>query len=293
MLFDLRSGRRRRVIQVVFGALAVLFAVSFVGFGVGSEIGGGGFTEIFTGDGTDENPQEDDIKDAEKALEENPADTAALAELVTLHYQSSNQQVEIVDEETQETRLTSDGVESLQQGADAWNRLVKVSKGAPIDSSTAIIAVQLFSALANDSLNKAASESGQTALDAADDYLANYKSAAEAQKIAASDGKNSQQLGQVAVYFFLAGEYEAGDQAAQTALASVPPAQRAKIQKQLDAAEKQARQINDQIESFRKQLAKASAGAPGGGAAAGENPLGDLGGGGLSGGGLGGGLTSP
>jgi hypothetical protein len=54
MLFDLQSGRRRRVIQVVFGALAVIFAVSFVFFGIGSEVGGGFADSLNLGGGSDD-----------------------------------------------------------------------------------------------------------------------------------------------------------------------------------------------------------------------------------------------
>jgi hypothetical protein len=285
MLFDLQSGRRRRFIQVVFGALAVLFAVSFVFFGIGSEVGGG-FGDLI-GQGTPDNPQEDEIEDAEKALETNPADAAALAELVTLHYQASNTQREVIDDTTGETRLTSEGEDSLEQGADAWNRLVKVSNGAP-DTGTATIAVQLFSTLAREELVKAAEGSGEEALASADNSLANYVSAAEAQKIAAGPNGNPQQLAQVAVYYFLGADYAAAEEAAKVAIAAAPAGQRAKLQKSIDANEKQARQINDQIEAFRKQLAKITAGAPGAGGE--ENPLSDLGGGGLSGGS---GLTTP
>ena len=42
MLFDLQSGKRRRVVQVVFGVLALIFAISFVGFGIGSGAGSAG-----------------------------------------------------------------------------------------------------------------------------------------------------------------------------------------------------------------------------------------------------------
>src|SRR5512134_1147404 len=117
MLFDLQSGKRRRVVQVVFGSLAVIFAVSFVFFGVGSEVGSG-LSDIWgSGGGGDENPFDEDINDAEDRLAVNPADTAALAELVGLRYQAGTRLLE-VDTETGTTALTSDAEEEFQRGAD-------------------------------------------------------------------------------------------------------------------------------------------------------------------------------
>jgi hypothetical protein len=50
MLFDLTGRGRRRTVRIVYTGLALLFAVSFVGFGVGTS-GGGGFIEALFGKG--------------------------------------------------------------------------------------------------------------------------------------------------------------------------------------------------------------------------------------------------
>ena len=50
MLFDIGSGRKKRVVQVIYAMLALLFLVGFVGFGIGGEIGSGGIADIFTDD---------------------------------------------------------------------------------------------------------------------------------------------------------------------------------------------------------------------------------------------------
>ena len=49
MIFDLKSGKRRRVVQVVFGVLAFIFFISFVGFGIGSGSAGGIFDALGIG----------------------------------------------------------------------------------------------------------------------------------------------------------------------------------------------------------------------------------------------------
>lgn len=279
MLFDLQSGKRRRVVQVVFGALAVLFAVSFVFFGVGSETGGG-IGDIFgSGGGGDENPQEDEINAAEDRLATNPNDTQALSELVTLHYQAGTQKLEI-DTSTGSAALTPEAEEELQQGADAWDRYVKLSK-QNVDPSTALLAVQTFTTLGQLQLQRAAGASGEGALADADDALANFKDAGNAQLVVAAKG-NPVELVQAAEYFYFGGDVAAGDQAAQQALAEATGKEREQLQTRIDSTKKQTAQLNQQIEDYRKQLAQATPGATGGG----DTPLGDLGAGGLGGGSL-------
>jgi hypothetical protein len=91
VLFDLQSPRRRRVVRVVFGGLALVFAISFVFLGVGT--GGGGFSlsDLFGGGGGSSSTAFDaDIKTAEAQVAANPSDTTALGNLVRLHYSAAN-----------------------------------------------------------------------------------------------------------------------------------------------------------------------------------------------------------
>ena len=81
MLFDLSSPRRKNVVRVVYGALALLFAGGFIFFGIGSEGGGGGLFDGIFGDGgggSTAEQFEQQIEDAEKKLETDPADQRAL-----------------------------------------------------------------------------------------------------------------------------------------------------------------------------------------------------------------------
>jgi hypothetical protein len=273
MLFDLQSGKRRRVVQVVFGALAVIFAVSFVFFGVGSEGGFNPFSDSGGGGGDPGEAFEDDINAQEELIATNPNNTAALAELVTLYYQSGTNKLEI-DETTGQASLTPEAEEDLQKGADAWDRYAKVNQANP-DSSTALIAVQTFATLGQALLSQAGGSAGQAALTDADAALANFKSAGQAQLIVAGEG-NPTELVQAAEFFYFGGDVAAGDQAAQQALNAATGKQRKQLQQRIDATKQQTAQLNKQIEDYRKQLASAGAGA---GATGGETPLGDLGGG--------------
>ncbi len=285
MLFDLRSPKRRRFIQVTFGTLAAVFAISFVFFGVGSEVQGG-FADIFTSGGGDTG-QEDAIEDAEERLETNPNDAAALAELVQARFQSGTSRIEI-DEETGEQRITSEAEQDLLAAADAWDRYLKLT-GNQADPSTALLAVQTFATLAQGKLSEAAGGTGPEALTDAEASLANWKGAADAQRVVASQRGDADSFSTLATLLFSAGEFEQGRRAADRAVAAAKGNQGTQIRRQLDQAEQQARQITAAIADFRQQLAQAGAGAPGG-----ENPLSEVGGGGLSGGGLGGGgLSTP
>jgi hypothetical protein len=282
MLFDLQSGKRRRVVQVVFGFLAVIFAVSFVFFGVGSEAGFNPFADGGGGDADD--PFKDDIENAQEALATNPRDTAALSELVELHFQSGGR---LIEPTATGFNLPTDAEEEFIRAADAWDQLVKVTKGQNVDSGTALIAVQTFATMGQGLITKASEQTGQAALDDADDALAAFRNAGEAQLLVAKE-PDARQLVQAADYFYLGGDTKAGDAAAQRAVAAAEGKEKQQVQKAVDSSKRRGEQLNKQIEDFRKSLEKATPGAEGGG-------LGDLGGDlGTGGGGLGGsGLTTP
>ena len=96
MLFDLSSPRRKNVVRVVYGGLAVLFAGGFIFFGIGCESGGGGlFDGIFgDGDGGDRRAVRAADRGRRAALETNPADEKALATLAEYRYLSGQAQLE-------------------------------------------------------------------------------------------------------------------------------------------------------------------------------------------------------
>jgi len=278
MLFDLRSPHRRNLIRVVYAFLAVLMGGGLILFGIGGA-GGGLFSDVGGGGGGGGgNPFEDDISNAEAKLQQNPQDPAALAQLVQLHYQAGNQQV---DENGQ---LTSDGEEQLLQGADAWAKYLKLSGGNPAPTPT-LLAVQTLARLAQDQLGKAQSASTLSdSLSKATSSTANWSAAAEAQRLLLE--KQVQQQGStgyqnLATFLYAAGDVQGGDQAAQQALQQVQASERSTIKANLDSIKKQAAKINAAIVQLEKQQTQTQQ------ATGGANPLETLGGGGLStGGGL-------
>ncbi len=262
MLFDLQSPRRRRVVQVVFGSLAALFAISFVGFGIGSSGTGGIFDALglTNSSGPAATSFDDQISDAENKIEQNPRDQQALLELVTLELQAGNSQLDI-DQTTGQPSVTSDAEDHFNAAADAWDRYLKLDPAKP-DSGAALQMSGAFFLLA---------QSATTATEA----QLQVANAAQAQRVAAEQNPSTGNLNQLALYLYFAGRFAEGDRAAAEAVAKAPAPQRNGLRTQLEQLKKQAKQLEQSV----KQEAK--------GAAQGGNPL-EQGGGALSGGGLGG-----
>ena len=279
MLFDLQSPRRRRVIRVTFGALAAIFAISFVFLGVGTGGGGFSFSDLFGGgsSGSTANAFDDDIKTAEQQIAVNPADTAAFARLVQLQYSAANANTD------SNGAPTSEGEQHLQEAADAWNKYVKVSKGNP-NPSTAVYALNTFDLLAR--LNFAQARSDTSTADALTDVTAavdSWKTAAQAQQIlidAQPNKATSNVYANLAQYLYLAGETQAGDQAVAKAKQG-KGSDASTLDQQFSSIKQLGQQLQTAIQQLTKQQQKSQGGAPGAAGAGGGNPLNGLGTGGL------------
>jgi hypothetical protein len=282
VLFDLQSPRRRRVIRVTFGALAAIFAISFVFLGVGTGGGGFSFSDLFGGGSSSStaNAFDDDIKTAQEQIAVNPADTAALARLVQLQYSAANANTD------SNGAPTSEGEQHLQEAADAWNKYVKVSKGNP-NSSTAVYALNTFDLLAR--LNFAKARSDTSTADALTDVTAavdSWKTAAQAQQIlidAQPNKATSNVYANLAQYLYLSGETQAGDQAVAKAKQG-KGSDASTLDQQFTSIKQLGQQLQTAIQQLTKQQQKSQGGAGAGAGSApggGGNPLSGLGTGGL------------
>lgn len=282
MLFDLQSPGRRNVIRVVYALLAVLLGGGLIFFGIGGS-GGGLLSDAGGGGGGDGgNPFEDQISDAEARLQQNPQDTAALAELVQLHYQAGSNQIE-VDQDSGAQSLTEEGEQQLQQSADSWDRYLKLTEkgGQPPATGVSSIAVQTFSVLADASFSQAlSSTSGTDALDSVNDAVTSWTDAAEAQRILADAQPAGQAYANLAFFLYRSGDIAGGDQAAAQAVQEAAPNERASIGQQLKQTKTQGEQLTQAIAQLEKQQQQTTQAT---GGASGANPLEGLGGGGLSG----------
>jgi hypothetical protein len=277
VLFDLQSPGRRRVIRVVYGLLAGIMFVGFVGFGIGTA-GNGPLSDLFGGSSGSSSSSAfaDQISAQEKVLAANPTDANALAQLVQLHYSQGNSDVD------SNGQLTSDGVQEMQLSADAWTKYVKASKGN-IANGPALYALQTFDRLGSTEFQQArSSTSTSEALDNVNAAIADWKSAAQAQQILIQKQPSSSAYARLASYLYLSAQTQAGDQAAAQAK-SKAGAQASSIDSQLKPIQQLGGQLAAAVKSLEKQQKQTQAAGGGG-----SNPLGGVGGG-LSPGGLSGG----
>src|SRR5579883_88981 len=123
MLFDLRARGRRRVVQVVYVGLALLFLVGFIGFGVGVGGGGGGLFEGIFGnkEGSAGAGYAKQVASAEARVHKHPGEAAAWSALIEARFHEAGGS-EFYDEEKQQ--FTSKGKELLSKIAGEWNRYI-------------------------------------------------------------------------------------------------------------------------------------------------------------------------
>ena len=248
MLFDLKTGKRRRVVQILFGSLAFIFFISFVGFGIGSDATGGIFDAIgLGGSGTSTgDPQFDErIEATEERLEANPKDERALLELAEVRYQAGQFELE-QDPETGQAVLTDESRTQFEQALDAWERYLALEPKEP-KADTAALVTQAYV------------------------QLGDAEGAAGAQRIVAEDNPSGGTLANLAFYLYASGEIPEGDEAAARAVQAAEPSQAKALEKQLDQIAEQARTLQEQAE---KQAEQGDEGAP-----PLEDPFGGLGGG--------------
>lgn len=275
------------MVRVVFGGLAVIFAISFVFLGVGTGGGGFSFSSLFGGGGGSASTAFDsDISAAQAKVAVNPNDTVALGNLVRLHYSAAN------STSSSNGAPSSDGVQHLREAADAWNKYVKASKGN-LSPGVAVYALNVFDLLARIDFSQARTDTSTTqALTDVNAAVDDWKSAAQAVQVRIDkqpNSANSNTYLTLAQYLYLAGDTQGGDQAAAQAK-KAKGANPSQVQSQLNQFKQLGQQLQAAIKQLNKQQQTSSGGgATGGGAtggtSGGANPLNGLGTGGLSGGG--------
>jgi hypothetical protein len=255
MLFDLSSGKRRRVIQVVYATLAILMGGSLVFFGIGSDAPGGLLDAVGLGsnsdDGGGDSQYDEQIANAEEKLQTDPQNAAALLNLTRYKILNGSSQVETDPNTGQITGLPPEAQTELEQGVDAWQRYLDTKPASP-DASVATNAIQAYTLL-NDA-----------------------EGAADAQRIIAEDQNSSAAYGQLAYFLYFDFQFKEGDAAAAQAIELAEDSERAQLEKQMAQLE----------ETFRKQQKRVEEASEQGGQEAGEqqltDPFGSLGGSGVA-----------
>lgn len=228
MLFDVK-GKRKRLIQVTYVMLAVLFGGSLVLFGTGSGVQGGLFDAITGGGGGDDNSVfTDQYNSAQKKARVNPKNEQAQLAVVRAAFNLAAS-TEGSDQST--GALTSTGQQAITAAAAAWERYLKLKPKKP-DGGTAQFAGLAYAALQD------------------------YDSAVKAQAVAAKDRPSANTYFQLADFAYRAGDERKGDQAAAEAVRKTPADQRNTVRDLISRAKKQGKQTAKQIADAKKQARK-------------------------------------
>ncbi len=253
MVFDTR-GRRKHVVRVVYGILALLMGASlFLVVGpvsIGNLLGGSSSSSA-------SKVLDEQAERTEAKLRRDPTDEALLLSLARTRITAGNSLTE-VNPESGATVFTIEGQQELRQGVEAWNRYLKQAKEP--SPAVALLVSRAYFGLA---------EGGSRSLEEAQ---VNVEKAAAAQRIAAEAQPTVNSLTTLAIYEYYSGNFAGGDKATKEAKAKVAGASEAKeIGKQMaefrkrgEAFQKQKKEVAKQEGSQRKEAL--------------ENPLGGLGG---------------
>jgi tetratricopeptide (TPR) repeat protein len=265
MLFDLRGGRRRNVVKVVYAVLAILMGTSLfltVGpFSIGELFNSG------SSSGDAAKPYEEQAERIEAKLKKTPQDPDLLLSLTRAQINAGNAQATV--EPNGERVFTPDGLQEYQKAYQSWSEYLKATD-EPNSGLALVVAPMLFQL----------AEFSRTYPEAS----TRVQSATEAQEIVVDQRPNVNSFTVLASYVYFTGDYDAAEKARAEAkkVAGSKP-EREAIDRQLDAYKKSADRY---LKAKKKaEAAEKAARAGGGGNAAPEsleNPLSpSLGGGGL------------
>jgi tetratricopeptide (TPR) repeat protein len=219
MLFDLKSGKRRRFIQVVFGFLAFIFFISFVGFGIGGDVSGGIFDAIGlggnNGSGSASTQYQQQIDDAEDEVAQNPKDSRALLDLTRYRYLAGQEEL---DTSGEVPTPTEDARAHWNAALDAWDSYLKTKPKKP---DTFVTGQMLF-------VHQVFNDAG---------------GAAETQQLLLDQNPNANGYADLAYFLYFEGDIEKGDQAADKAIELAKKSEREEFVTELDKLAKQARSL--------------------------------------------------
>ena len=232
MLFDLR-GKRRRLVQVTFATLALLFLVGFLGFGIGVGGGPGGIFDALgisnsDGGGSATDQINSEIDAANAKLAKNPNDTKALLKLAQNEFLLAKTGVQTDPNTGAPVSVSNDAHTDLGDAADAWEKYLKVNKGKP-DVTVAFDMINVYV------------------------LLQDADGAAQAQRLVAEDQPSVNSYGQLALFEYAGGDIEAGDAASDKALSFASKTEAKGIKPQLAQARKQGIKLQEAQEKAKKQ----------------------------------------
>jgi hypothetical protein len=251
MVFD-TSGRRKHVVQVVYGFLAVIMGASLLLVVGPVSIGDLFSTQDAANSAADS--LDDQATAIERKLRKSPNDEALLLSLTRLRISAGNSRSEI-DPVTGQATVTPEARQEYLEAADAWDRYLRVAD-EPSPAGAQLAATALFSL-------------AQTATTGAE-VEADVGAAAQAQQIVADSRVNLGTVSTLAIYDYYAFKFEEGDKVAKQA------ASLAGTRAQRKSVERQLADIRRQAKRFQRQQALLARFNRGKGKEQLQNPLGGL-----------------
>jgi hypothetical protein len=218
MLFDLRSGARRRTVKFVYLGLALLMFVGFVGFGIGSSGLGGGIGDAITGNGSGDGDNAaverltTQVRTADAKTKAAPTDAAAWSALALARVRLA-QVGDNLDSATGD--YTPEGRRQLTAAGAAWDKYVALKPATPDE--------RLARQMANAFLS-----------------IGNANKAVGAQEVVTQVDPTQQTFANLAIFAYQAGQTRKGDLAAGKAVDLAPKDEQKDLKTQLDSAKTQA-----------------------------------------------------
>jgi predicted Zn-dependent protease len=218
MLFDLRSGARRRTVKVVYLGLALLMFVGFVGFGIGSSGLSGSIGDLIGTSGGGGSPD-----DAQQRLTTQARSAEAKAKAAPTNAQlwadaaRARVRLAVVGDnfDSNKSDYTAAGKNQLKAAAANWDKYMAL-KPKPVDESLAKQMAQAF-----------------LSLNQADKAVTAVETVTEADP-------SQQSFQNLAIYAYQAGQIRKGDLAAKKAIDLAPKDEQKDLKTQLDSAKQQA-----------------------------------------------------
>lgn len=212
MLFDLRGRGRRRTIQGIYLALAILMGGGLVLFGIGGNTSGGLLDAFREDQGSGSVSFDKRIDAAQKRVTASPRNAPAWAQLARLRVQQASLSL---NEQTQ--AYTEEGRAELLRAERAWDRYLALDPKKP-DDRLANLMVQAF---------------GQGALNKPEKAVTAMEIVAEVRPPSAA------LFAQLAGLAYIAGQTRKGDLAADRAVSLAPKEDRESLKAQLESAKAQ------------------------------------------------------
>jgi tetratricopeptide (TPR) repeat protein len=232
LLFDLK-GRRKRVVQVTYMGLAILFGAGLVLFGVGGNVSGG-LIDAFRGGngGSGTSVFSENVKQAEQRAARNPKSEPAQLALVRAQFQFASS---TEGSDAQTGALTDKGQQAIVEVAQAWDRYLKLHP-KKIDPNAAGFAALAYGALQD------------------------YAKAVRTQRQSVEARPSANGYFQLADFAYRGGQVKAGDEAAAEAVRRSPSDQRNTVRSLIKDLKKQGAQIAKAVKEQKKAQKQAGKG---------------------------------